>query len=141
MMKKDYDLSPEIQEVFLQGCSIKSGGSERVEEYLDSVSSKLPESVSWLDPLPLLEKIVIPLDVSHGREDFVVPYTQAKKFAISSRNSTVRTYITGLYHHTGTISVSQMKSLVWNLPKELWTSIRLVRSLVDLMSVHLGTKS
>ena len=43
----------------------------------------------------------IPLDISHGREDFVVPYPLADNLAKWSASSSTRVFITGLYHHTG----------------------------------------
>ncbi len=117
---------------FLEGCALRSGGQARVHRFLDGVAQEHHASVSWLDPKPLLHTLQVPLDVSHGRDDFVVPYPQADMLATLAPPSLVHTYVTGLYHHTGTVSFRRMLSMLIGLPKELWISIQMVWALSKL---------
>lgn len=117
---------------FLEGCALTVGGQMRVHRFLDGVVQEHHPSVSWLDPKPLLCTLQVPLDVSHGRDDFVVPYPQANMLATWAPPSLVRLYVTGLYHHTGTVSLRRMLSMLIGLPKELWTSIQMVWALSKL---------
>ena len=89
------------------------------------------EEVEWLDPKPLIQSIQVPLDISHGRDDFVVPYPQAYELLkMSSTNTQI--FITGLYHHTGVVSIQRMLSKLLGLPQELWTSLSMVKALARL---------
>ena len=118
---------------FYQACALESGGCEYVESFLDHQSTlTLPSDVQWLDVSSYLHKINTPLDISHGRDDFVVPYSQAAQLATQSTSESTRVFVTGLYHHTGVVSVSRLLRLLVGLPKEIWTSIRMVRALADL---------
>ena len=79
-----------------------------------------------------MQRVQIPLDISHGRDDFVVPYPQAEQLAKWSASSRTRVFVTGLYHHTGVVSLSRLLRQLLGLPREIWTSVRMVRALADL---------
>ena len=73
-----------------------------------------------------------PLDVSHGRDDFVVPHPQALQLVNWSTATITRVFVTGLYHHTGVVSISRLMKMLIGLPKELFTSIQMVKALSEL---------
>ena len=84
-----------------QACALESGGNEYVHASLDAYcTAEKGSNADWLDVRTLLQKIQIPLDISHGRDDFVVPYPQAEQLAEWSASSSTRVFVTGLYHHT-----------------------------------------
>ena len=129
----DATLQDRVEAVFLQGCAITEGGQDRVHQFLNALDSEnLLTTVQWLNPKPQIEKIVIPLDISHGTEDFVVPYPQAIHLQRWSMNQSARVFVTGLYHHTGTVDFKHLLRMLTALPKEIWTSIQLVRAIADL---------
>ena len=119
--------------VFKQACAIEKGGQDIVHDFLDflkTVNGNV-EEVEWLDPKPLIQSIQMPLDISHGRDDFVVPYPQAHELLkMSSTNTQI--FITGLYHHTGVVSLQRVLSQLLGLPQELWTSLSMVKALARL---------
>ena len=126
-----------VELVFKQACALEHGVQDVVHDFLDSVNigEKGTKGVQWLDPKPLIQSIQIPLDISHGREDFVVPYSQAHQLLRLSPVIT-EVFVTGLYHHTGVVSMRRLLSQILGLPKELWTSLRMVNALA-----RLGTSS
>ena len=122
-----------IHRVFFQACAIESGGNEYVHAFLDTQSTGTERSnTDWLDVRSLLQRIQIPIDISHGRDDFVVPYPQAYRLAEWSTSSKTRVFVTGLYHHTGVVSLTRLLHLLLELPKEILTSIGMVRALAEL---------
>ena len=122
-----------VHHIFFQACALESGGNEYVHAFLDAYcTAEKGSNADWLDVRTLLQKIQIPLDISHGRDDFVVPYPQAEQLAEWSASSSTRVFVTGLYHHTGVVSLSKLFRLLLGLPKEIWTSIQMVRALADL---------
>ena len=123
----------DFQQIFFQGCAIQSGGEDRVHKYLNTLNmSKRPESIHWLNPRLQLNQLTIPLDISHGRDDFVVPYTQSLLLKDWSSASPTRVFLTGLYHHTGAVEFKRMLQNVLKLPGEIWTSILLVQAISEL---------
>lgn len=127
----EYDVA--VQTLFLQGCSVQDGGHQRVHDFLDALSpSQHSSSLGWLDPEPLLRILEIPIDISHGTADFVVPYPQALQLMKWSDCKRGRVFITGFYHHTGVVNLQQIIRLALQIPKEIWTSMMLVRAIAEL---------
>lgn len=127
------DISKRIPEplhsIFLKGCSVEKGGVE----YAKIGIAKCTRDTSWLDPVPLLQDLKCPLHIAHGREDGVVPYTDAKRIAKHVPNSHV--YLTGLAHHAG---VNKLSHYLWTLPQlfvELFRAISLVSAMSNLWEV------
>ena len=122
-----------VQKCFYQACAIESGGQEYVHAFLDQVSQRtLPQHLEWLNVESYMSKLKTPLDVSHGREDFVVPHPQAIQLVEWSSSNLTRVFVTGIYHHTGVVSVSKLFRLLIGLPKEVKTSILMVKALSEL---------
>jgi pimeloyl-ACP methyl ester carboxylesterase len=120
------ELPTPLQELFLQGCSVRSGGIEKAKKAVVQFNG----DTHWLDPRPVLEKLHYPLYISHGRDDCVVPFTQAQELAQLCPKKLLREVnITGLYHHTGPVGIWEYLKLIPKLPLELYYSIRMVRAI------------
>jgi pimeloyl-ACP methyl ester carboxylesterase len=118
-----------LQSIFLMGCSVEKGGVE----YAKTAITQCTRDTTWLDPVPLLQDLRCPLHIAHGREDGVVPYTDAKRIAKHVPSSHV--YLTGLAHHAG---VNKLGHYLWKLPQlfvELLRSISLVHAMSNLWEV------
>ena len=123
-----------IRELFLQGCTVRAKGVERALEFLENIEKENQSYLSWLDPLLLVENMKATLYISHGMEDVVVPYTQAKRLCALVKQThrypeKVSEFTTGLYHHTGTVDFVQIFRIISAIPKEIWTSIQMVRAI------------
>ena len=95
-----HDIAQRIDErdrrLFLQGCSVEKGGKDMVSQTLTVPLS----DTQWLDPRLLLEQLCVPLYLSHGRDDVVVPWRQIYELQELSPKR-VPAYVTGFYDHTG----------------------------------------
>ena len=122
-----------IRSIFYQACALESGGQEVVHTFLDKLEMEgLDTDVEWLNVETHCSRLTVPLDISHGRDDFVVPHTQAQFLQQWSPPELTRVFVTGLYHHTGVVSLSRLIKSLLGLPKEIWTSIQMVRALAKL---------
>ena len=124
----------QIRELFLQGCTVQPKGVERAIEFLEKIERSNDAYISWLDPALLVRNMVSTLYISHGMEDVVVPYTQAKRLCALVKQAhrypeKVSEFTTGLYHHTGTVDFVQILRIIPSIPKEIWTSIQMVRAI------------
>ncbi len=124
--KMSLELGLQDRELFLQACSVEDGGIDIIRKILED---ELYDS-SWLQPKQFLNKIQTKVTVAHGREDGVIPFTQAERlWEEISPEMRERFHVTGIYHHTGLISFRKLLRMVLQLPFELWNSIGLVRSI------------
>lgn len=120
------------RDFFLQACSVEEGGIDIIRKIL---LDDLFDS-SWLQPTQFLHKIHTKVTVAHGREDGVIPFTQAEKlWETINPEMRVGYHVTGLYHHTGLISLQNLLRMTLQLPIELWNSIGLVRSIARVGGV------
>lgn len=119
-------LSPELCDLFLQGCSVKAGGIDLAK----SAIQQCARDTDWLDPKPVLTQLQCPLHIAHGREDVVVPYTHAQQIAELVPQAKV--YVTGLAHHAGVNGISHYLGQLPNLLLELVRSIGLLRAMARL---------
>lgn len=111
--------------MFLKGCSVEDGGMKLVHHFLS-----LRNPIGWLEPEPLLKNIKIPVYLSHGRDDVVVPYPQIERLREwLPEKYRQGVFITGFYHHTGLVGVQRLLQIVPELPAELMQSIRLVSAI------------
>ena len=77
-----------------------------------------------LDPSPYLPRIRCRVDLVHGADDDVIPYTQSLMLAQRIPNADVRVHITGMYGHTGA-----HRPPVRVLARELATMLRVLRAM------------
>ena len=67
-----------------------------------------------------------------GKEDVVVPWTEAQKIAkLVPSDTPSRVHVTGFYHHTGLNPLWKILRLLPTLPLELYRSIGLVSAMYD----------
>lgn len=83
---------------FLTACGLEGSGEELLTRALDRSGA----TFAWADPRPFLAQMVPPVVIVHGRDDDVIPWSQA----IALENALPREHcreviITGLYGHTG----------------------------------------
>jgi len=123
------ELAAAIRPLFLAGCGAEPGGDA------DCLAALGEMDLGFLDPRPSLAAIRCPVDVLHGIDDDVIPYTQAAELARSLPDA--RVHLTGLYAHTG-----RGRLRVASAARELATFARLVRLLssssADRMSLPKG---
>lgn len=109
-------LAPELRPLFLAGCGAAPGGDP------DCLAALGRMDLGFLDPRPLLPAIDCPVDILHGIDDDVIPYTQAAELARGLPHA--RVHLTGLYAHTG-----RSRLRLASAARELLTFARLVRLL------------
>ena len=98
-----------------------------VEEYLISA-----QEIEWLSPKHWLSKAKVPVYLSHGRDDVVVPYPQIEELKEMVPSDQFRgAFVTGFYDHTGTVTLRRLFHQLFLLPKEVLCSVQLIRAILD----------
>ncbi len=110
-------LPEDSRELFFVAVGMREGASSLVERALERAS------FSHLDVLPHCGSIRAPVTIVHGRDDDVIPHTQARLLADAIAGA--RLLVTGLYAHTGHGAVDPRA-----LAKEARTLIDILQSLV-----------
>lgn len=108
-----------MRPMFEMGVGIRDGGTEVISEALVEGRS----SLTHLDPGPLAPRIDCPVTVVHGRDDDVIPYTQAERLHRLFEGSAL--HLTGLYAHTGASMVG---------PRALRDELRAMLGIVGAMA-------
>lgn len=120
------ELSASQRSLFLKGCALSEDSISTAFTLLEHVKS----GYEWLDPAPLAERCLVPVYISHGRDDAVVPYTQAADLQrLLPASKIVQVCLTGLYNHTSAISGLSLLRLLPELLGELWSGYKLVRGI------------
>lgn len=114
-------LGPRERELFLQGCLLSPDAAGALGDLLARCEARF----AFADPRPLLPQICAPILIVHGRDDDVVPWTEAFRLraAIPARHPT-ETIVSGLYGHTAASTPGPIA-----LVREAWTLFRMVRAL------------
>lgn len=90
------EVHPDDVDLFLHGCGVGEGGASLCIDALDRMDTR------WLDPVSRAGAIRCPVHVIHGRDDDVIPWSEAHSLqAALEPHTDVRVSITGLYGHTG----------------------------------------
>ncbi|HEU5056261.1 MAG TPA: hypothetical protein VFU21_07040, partial [Kofleriaceae bacterium] len=110
------ELPDPLRPLFLAGCGAGPGGDPECLAALDRID------VGFLDPRPLLGAVRCPVEILHGVDDDVIPYTQAADLARGLPDA--RVHLTGLYAHTG-----RGRLRLASAARELATFARLARLL------------
>ncbi|MCA9607321.1 MAG: alpha/beta hydrolase [Myxococcales bacterium] len=105
--------------LFEMGAGVREGGVEAIERAL--VTGR--ETLLHLDPTPALPDVRCPITIVHGRDDDVIPYTQAERMHAAAPASHL--HLTGLYAHTGASLPS---------PRELADELRAMMGIVGAMA-------
>ncbi len=91
-------LPEEAHVLFLLGCGLNTGGGALLETGLAHAGDRF----AFTDPTRHLRRIAVPVVISHGRDDDVIPYSEAHKLARALPGGhRHRIHVTGLYGHTG----------------------------------------
>jgi pimeloyl-ACP methyl ester carboxylesterase len=114
-------LGPRERELFLHGCLLSNGAADALGRLLEQAAPRF----AFADPRPLLPRVRAPILIVHGRDDDVVPWTEALRLraAIPARHPT-ETIVSGLYGHTASTTPGLIA-----LTREIWTLFRIVRAL------------
>lgn len=107
-----------IRELFLVGVGATPGAWDLAEPALRLFDAR------DLDPRPHAERVTCRVDLLHGADDDVIPYTQSLALAALLPNADVHVHITGMYGHTG---ASRPPLRV--LARELVTMMRALRAM------------
>lgn len=104
------ELPEEQRELYLMGCHAAPGGAEVGA----AIVERAGHDWDYLDPRSHLSTLRCPVRVIHGRDDDVIPYTQAQKIIDALPPSVdAQLWLTGLYAHTGSAG---LRHLIQDLP-------------------------
>lgn len=116
-------LPPDARELFLVGAGVAPGGTTRIRAALERGHA----SLAHLDPRSICSCIRAPVTIVHGKDDDVIPYTQAELLARAMPpHVRTRVLLTGLYAHTGH-GVLDLRSLA----AEARTLVAILEAIVD----------
>jgi pimeloyl-ACP methyl ester carboxylesterase len=86
------------RELFLVGCGVVPGALELVDDALRRARGPL----AFASPALALRRLKCPVVICHGRDDDVIPYSEALALhRVLEPLVPTRLYLTGLYGHTG----------------------------------------
>lgn len=89
---------PEAQrELFRVGCGVRPGTAALVGEAL----ARAGAAFDFASPAAALRRLSCPVVVCHGRDDDVIPWTEAEALHAALAGRPTRLFVTGLYDHTG----------------------------------------
>jgi len=95
-----HNVAPDARDLFLEGCSCNDNPEDAVQR-CDVALEHAGDTFAWLDPRPHLESVRSPTYLIHGRDDDVIPYTEAARLASCfPADNGAEVLITGLYSHT-----------------------------------------
>jgi len=109
-----------IRELFLIGVGAVPGAWGLAEPALAAFDAR------DLDPSPYLPRVTCRVDLVHGADDDVIPYTESLALAQRLPNADARVHITGMYGHTGAHRPRVGASV---LARELRTMLRVLRAM------------
>jgi len=121
------ELPAACRELFLMGCGVVPGGLELVREALEQGGGP----AAWLDPRPDLAGLRCPTWIVHGRDDDVIPYTEAERLARAlPAGVAARHLVTGMYAHSGKSSVGELLASVSELAREVRAMASILHAIV-----------
>jgi len=90
------EVHPDDVRLYLLGCGVGEGGTKLCVDALERMDT------AWLDPVTDAGRIRCPVHIIHGRDDDVIPWSEAHALqAALAPHTDVTVSITGLYGHTG----------------------------------------
>ena len=122
------EANPEWQTLFELGVGLRSGAVPVLEDALERWKQG---AVQWLDPSAKMAEIRCPVAIVHGRDDRVIPWTEAQALQeMLPADRHLGTWVTGFYDHTGHTGWMHLIVRLPLLPFELWRSIRILWSFI-----------
>lgn len=92
------ELPEEQRELFAIGCGLAPGGAALLEVGL----ARARDFFAFTHPAPRLARVTAPVVIGHGRDDDVIPFTEATKLREAlPGDHPHRLHVTGMYGHTG----------------------------------------
>ena len=92
------ELPAEQREIFSIGCGLAPGGAALLEVGL----ARARDFFAFTHPAPRLTRVTAPVVIGHGRDDDVIPFTEATKLREAlPGDHPHRRHLTGMYGHTG----------------------------------------
>lgn len=92
------ELEGDTRALFLAACGL----SPDAHRIFDAALARAKDAFAWVDPRPHLARVRAPVVVVHGRDDDVIPWTEAEKLAAALPSGhPCEVILTGLYGHTG----------------------------------------
>jgi pimeloyl-ACP methyl ester carboxylesterase len=126
------DVSPDLRELFLQGCASAPGGEALAKAALEAGDRRL-----WLDPRPKLAGLKSPISLVHGMDDDVIPFEEMAALARAlPAEADVRTYGTGLYGHSERGGLRALLSLLPSAVQEGRTMMAMLGDLIRYAGVN-----
>lgn len=121
------DAPPQTRRWYRIGVGLDPGADELCRAAL----ARLDDRAAFLDPRPHLAGIRCPVHIVHGRDDDVIPYTEALALADAMpRHVDCRVHLTGLYGHTQATESRWSPSRAPAVARELATMARILRAIV-----------
>ena len=120
-----YLYSEADREMFRVGCGLRPGAIAHVERALSQGETR--DAFAFADPRPDLARVLAPVVVVHGQEDDVIPWIEAEKIRASlPAGHPHRVYLTGMYGHSGTSKLANVRAIA----REGRTLLAIVRAMV-----------
>ncbi|MEZ4440566.1 MAG: hypothetical protein R3B72_15820 [Polyangiaceae bacterium] len=117
------DLPEAQRELFFIGCDLLPGGAAHLEAGL----ARAGDAFDFTRPADKLARLAAPAVICHGRDDDVIPFTEAQKLREAlAGDHPHRLHLTGLYGHTGTTLVDPSA-----LTAEVSAMLEMLYSVVD----------
>jgi len=121
-------VDPAQRRLFLQGAGLAPGA---MDVCLAALARKT-ERERFLDPRPHLHGLRCPVHIVHGRDDDVIPFTQADVLAQAMpKTIAVKTHLTGLYHHTSSTGLGALVKQIPALAGEGRALVGILRAIVE----------
>jgi pimeloyl-ACP methyl ester carboxylesterase len=119
-------LPEEQRALFLAGCDAAPGGEAAGLSALRASA----DSFAFLDPRPHLSAMTCPVHIVHGRDDDVIPFTEAEKIRHALPDAVrARVWLTGLYAHTGSSGLWAFLQKARLVPSELRSLVGILRAI------------
>jgi len=117
-------LSGQARDLFRVACRLEGDPLAVVDGIFEQARAR----TSFLDPTPIMSRVLAPVTCVHGRDDDVIPWTESVALARDLPNA--KALVTGLYGHTGRASGSAAG--VKELGQELKAMGQVVNALAEL---------
>lgn len=126
-------LSDQERALFLLGCGVEGDAVPVCSAAISRAATRLEA----LDPRPHLANAHCPIYAIHGADDDVIPHSQLDALALAAPDHIeLTTFLTGLYHHTGSGGLLDLVREGPVLLSEARTLLAMVRAIVAAGTVQ-----
>ncbi len=123
-------LSPEVRDLFLKATRCEPG----IEPMVSDALRRANGAYAWMDPVPHLGRLPVPVTLVHGRDDDVIPFEESVSLneQLQKTGSDVRLLLTGMYGHTGKASLSELLGRAGESVAEVKAMVSMLSALASL---------